>query len=90
MLRDLSDASPHRIAGCRASVPIRSAYPRHRFRLLDDFALDPAPPCGDLCAAMARPPKILLPTLPAPARRIAGFWLLTLSLWLASAVALFR
>ncbi len=40
--------------------------------------------------AMARPPKILLPTLPAPARRVAGFWLLTLSLWLASAIALFR
>lgn len=53
-------------------------------------ALDPAARRSDLCAAMAKPPTILLPTLPAPARRIAGFWLLTLSLWLASAIALFR
>lgn len=39
---------------------------------------------------MPKTPRILLPTLPAAARRVAGFWLLSLSLWLASAIALFR
>lgn len=34
--------------------------------------------------------KTLLAALPAPFRRIAGFWLLLLTLWLSSAVALFR
>lgn len=53
-------------------------------------SLDTAAGNGDLKGDMARTPKILLPTLPAPARRVAGFWLLTLSLWLASILALFR
>lgn len=36
------------------------------------------------------PPRPLAASLPLPVRRMAGFWLLTLTLWLASAIALFR
>lgn len=32
----------------------------------------------------------LLPALPLALRRLAGFWLLALTLWLASVLALFR
>jgi hypothetical protein len=39
---------------------------------------------------MSRPERTLLATLPKPFRRVAGFWLLLLTLWLASAIALFR
>jgi len=39
---------------------------------------------------MPRIDKTLLATLPVPFRRLAGLWLLGLTLWLASAVALFR
>lgn len=39
---------------------------------------------------MPKTPRILLPTLPVAARRVAGLWLLGLSLWLASILALFR
>ena len=55
--------------------------------------LDAAPPRADLLAAMDRPPALrrpLLDLLPAPARRVGGITLLTLTLWLASMLALFR
>jgi hypothetical protein len=34
--------------------------------------------------------RILLAALPAPFRRVAGFWTLLLTLWLSSFIALFR
>lgn len=40
--------------------------------------------------AMTRPPRILLPSLPLAFRRMAGIWLLGLTLWLASLLALFH
>lgn len=36
------------------------------------------------------PQRPVLDMLPAPVRRVAGFWLLALSLWLASFLALIR
>ena len=36
------------------------------------------------------PPAPLLEQLPAPVRRVAGITLLTVTLWLASVLALFR
>ncbi len=58
-------------------------------------------PCRSICSGAmtqhrrhisdpARAPLIAPETLPRPIRRIAGFWLLALTLWLASAIALFR
>jgi len=44
----------------------------------------------DIMSSDPRPERTILATLPAPFRRVAGFWLLALTLWLASAVALFR
>lgn len=35
-------------------------------------------------------PRILLPSVPWPMRRMAGAWLLGLTLWMASILALFR
>ena len=55
--------------------------------------LDAGPRQGDVMDIMSRdlsPQRTILATLPAPFRRVAGFWLLTLTLWLASAIALFR
>ena len=58
--------------------------------------LDAAPLRGDLQAAMSKhkpgrpPPAPLLEQLPAPVRRVAGITLLTVTLWLASVLALFR
>jgi hypothetical protein len=49
---------------------------------------------GDVRAVMDRPASLpvprqpLLARLPLPARRMGGFWLLTLTLWLASFLAL--
>lgn len=58
--------------------------------------LDAAMPRADVMQAMDRRPAIpperrpLLELLPLPARRVGGVVLLTLTLWLASFVALFR
>ncbi|NGM18411.1 hypothetical protein G3576_00175 [Roseomonas stagni] len=35
-------------------------------------------------------PRILLPSIPWPVRRVAGMWMLGLTLWMASILALFR
>jgi hypothetical protein len=35
-------------------------------------------------------PRILLPSVPWPVRRVAGTWILGLTLWMASLLALFR
>ncbi len=55
--------------------------------------LDAATPQGDLMGAMNLPPVLrrpLLEHLPAPARRVAGMTVLSLTLWLASFLALWR
>ncbi|WP_203075404.1 hypothetical protein [Falsiroseomonas ponticola] len=40
-------------------------------------------------ARLARP-RILLPSIPWPVRRVAGMWLMGLTLWMACILALFR
>jgi hypothetical protein len=56
--------------------------------------LDAAGSRSDLSPTMALPrfrlDNPLLPALPLALRRLAGFWLLALTLWLASVLALFR
>lgn len=61
--------------------------------------LDAAAPEGDVCRLMRhskpRPPRIarpriLLPSVPLPMRRLAGMWLLGLTTWMAAILALFR
>jgi len=61
-----------------------------RLRAKDRNGLDATGGRGDVRAIMPRIDKTLLATLPVPFRRLAGLWLLGLTLWLASAVALFR
>ena len=39
---------------------------------------------------MAKPDRTILAVLPLAFRRLAGFWLLGLTFWLACAIALFR
>ena len=64
--------------------------------MLRRAGLDAAGRRGDVEAAMSKhkpgraPPAPLLEQLPAPVRRVAGITLLTVTLWLASILALFR
>jgi hypothetical protein len=55
--------------------------------------LDAATPRGDVLGAMNLPPALrrpLLEQLPAPARRVAGITVLSLTLWMAAFLALWR
>lgn len=65
------------------------------FHIRDDdaYALDGGQGRADVKPAMDRrlvPQRPLLEQLPAPARRITGVTVLTLTLWLASFLALLR
>lgn len=56
---------------------------------------DTAPPPDATRGLEPRPhrlarPRILLPAIPWPVRRVAGMWLLGLTLWMACILALFR
>ncbi len=68
-----------------------AAGPRGDVR--DNMRTTDRPPASRFPAAgqptLARP-RILLPSIPWPLRRVAGMWLMGLTLWMACILALFR